>query len=423
MKKLNKKQLEKNKKFLIRENDKAKFVAKMKYLMDAYGGEGTSKIIPPHILENAYSYRISPFKVTNINQPECEPKGIKQLQSAFSFLFKRTEVDLPNNNKMSLDDFLIVGISFMRVMIWIISIKEEEEWALEISNRLGEFSDMEIFMMIMSKVNKIADKIAFEISDYDKELMWFVVKIEPIEGKMTVDFTIDLDGKAQEMRYFKTDEGSRPAYCVSMVKCQMGMLEATIKPSLMGVKNKNADIPVKVYYQNHAKLRLKERIDCLAMKDILIMLYTSLLKPVVIPTGKNRALIEYRLLSSKVGYLVAEYIDGAVLIHTFLFITSNGTPEGKKLYELTGLGKLDKKYLALDKLSSFIKSDIANNEKLNSILVNSQCECLLQIEDSVQRLATKQADNSNIERILNYLKKDTETIEIDDESTMHCIPG
>ena len=51
-----------------------------------------------------------------------------------------------------------------------------------------------------------------------------------------------------------------------------------------------------------------------------------------------------------------DIIEGKIVIRTFLFVTNNGTPEGKKLAQITGLQKLDKKYLALDKLSTFMTS-------------------------------------------------------------------
>src|SRR5450759_1287872 len=137
--------------------------------------------------------------------------------------------------------------------------------------------------------------------------------------------------------------------------------EMKVKLSQLGFQNGIPDKDVKIYIQKHALRRLDERIDCLSVDQKHISLFSALIKPEIIKTAKNRSLVAFRIYNTKVGYLSAEYIDGAVLIHTFLFITNNGTPEGQKLTELTGLGKLDKKYLAIDKLSSFIKSDIGKN--------------------------------------------------------------
>jgi len=157
-------------------------------------------------------------------------------------------------------------------------------------------------------------------------------------------------------------------------------------------------------------------LGVIKIEEIYVSIFALFLQPEIIKTTKNRMLVAFRLFNTKVGYLLAEYIDDAVLIHTFLFITNNGTPEGQKLTELTGLGKLDKKYLAIDKLSSFVKSDIGKNEKLKSIFEKAGCSSLLDIEETVEKISTKHADSSITELLLRYLKTEDELKEIEDSS-------
>ena len=151
-----------------------------------------------------------------------------------------------------------------------------------------------------------------------------------------------------------------------------------------------------------------------------MMLDESFRAPVALCIGDGRYLIEYRIGESKIGYMVGEYIAGAILLKTFLFITNNGTPEGRKLYELYGLGKLDKKYLMLDKLSSYIRSDIGNNEKLRGLLEQTGCAGLLNIEEDVQILAEGRRENCHLDpnKILAYLQCDFNRAEILDEISM-----
>jgi len=418
MKKLNKKQLAINKKCINKENDKAEFVAKIRYLIDAHCGQGTSKLIPDQILENTYRHRILAYKVINKNENLIDIKSIRNVQRSLDFLLADKKIVLDYGTQMSVNEYSTVGFTFMRLLLFIIGIKKEEEWATEVANRAGEFTGKDFAKIGLLAVKDITDRIAYHISDYETNYFWTLIGMEQVVGKNSFLNTIKLHLVQPKIKYFKTVEGNRPAFGVTSVSNESGLIEGVIKPSLLGVRSKDAETPVNVYIQNHAKQRLKERIDCLKPKYLMPMLHLSLLEPKVIPTAKNRALIELRLLNTKVGYLVAEYIDGAVLIHTFLFITNNGTPEGIKLYELTGLGKLDKKYLNLDKLSTFIKSDIAQNNELRSILKDAGCECLLNMEASVIEVAANHAYNSNTERILNYLKKGTETIEMDEDETV-----
>ncbi|MFN8135647.1 MAG: hypothetical protein U0Z17_10660 [Bacteroidales bacterium] len=61
------------------------------------------------------------------------------------------------------------------------------------------------------------------------------------------------------------------------------------------------------------------------------------------------------------------------------FSQNNGTPEGDRLLANTGLGKLDKQYLNIDKLSTFYNSDIAENPIIKQIFVNAGCGDLFEI--------------------------------------------
>ena len=253
---------------------------------------------------------------------------------------------------------------------------------------MTKFIEEKIYQKAFDHSYNLGSFMCSFISDLEDEIVWFIFKLE----------------ERPEIKHFEIADGRRPAICLSWYVSQIGFIELTIPPTLLGINNKFAGIPVKVYSQRHALRRLEERVDCLSKNDLHSTLYTSFYEPEVIPMGKNQALIAYRIINSKVGYLVSEYIDGTILIHTFLFITNNGTPEEKKLNELTGLGKLDK-------LSSFIRSDIGNNEKLRSIFVNAGCGCLLEIEETAQAIATKHADNANITLIQKYLNSNEATFQ------------
>jgi hypothetical protein len=71
---------------------------------------------------------------------------------------------------------------------------------------------------------------------------------------------------------------------------------------------------------------------------------------------------------------------------------------------MTGLGKLDKKYLAIDKLSAFMSSDIRSNESVMQLLRKSGCECLLDLHQNLKKHITNknksQATGSLMSRYL-----------------------
>ena len=65
------------------------------------------------------------------------------------------------------------------------------------------------------------------------------------------------------------------------------------------------------------------------------------------------------------------------MIRSFLFLTNDGPPEGRKLRALTGLAKYDKKYLGIDKLSTFTAYRIHEDEALSALCQGAGCSSLL----------------------------------------------
>jgi len=140
-----------------------------------------------------------------------------------------------------------------------------------------------------------------------------------------------------------------------------------------------------------------------------------LLQPVLGRDNNNNLLIEFRFFDTKAGYFRADIVDGIVLIRTFLFITNNGTPEGQLLEKNTGLQKLDKKYLAIDKLSTFMTSDLDKNDEVRHIFKTSGCQCLLDLYEKMKPLVTKHASGFDSDLMLKYMNtQDTNLVQ-----TMH----
>ena len=95
--------------------------------------------------------------------------------------------------------------------------------------------------------------------------------------------------------------------------------------------------------------------------------------------------------------------EGMLVIRTFLFITHAGTPEGKKLQELAGLQRHDNKYLALDKVSTFINHDLRSNEAMRRLLIEAGCGDLLEL--TVDNIYGKEEEINrvNVKMMMDYL--------------------
>ena len=57
-------------------------------------------------------------------------------------------------------------------------------------------------------------------------------------------------------------------------------------------------------------------------------------------------------------------------------LSNSGTPEGHQLEELSGMKKIDKQYWAIDRLSTFQKSDIKDNPQIREVFEKSGCNPL-----------------------------------------------
>lgn len=418
MKKFNKKQLEQNRRKLEREKDKVEFIAKMQYIADAFGNEGTFALLPQIIVDFAYKMRFIPFRVCANEGMNIKKKQIQFFQSEVTRLSKRRKLDLPNGKKVSMEDYNSAGTTLFNVVhlvdAQIQDKKNDENGALtDFFNRTKEMVSDAWIEKVATMNYDLVNVLAAISSDIEHELFSFTIERLQYPGKTTTETLLKLNCYKPDIKYFNTKDARRPAYCVCCAIFQQGLQIPELDPALFGVKSDSEKLsPVKVYVQSHALRRLEERLDGLRTSLLYFSLYAAIVDKKLIRNGKNKALIEFRLVSTKVGYLLAEYIDGAVLIHTFLFITNNGTPEGQKLTELTGLGKLDKKYLALDKLSSFVQSDITKNEKLKTIFENAGCGSLLDIEDTVKNVYEKHSDNSITELMLHYFKTEDDLQEV-----------
>jgi hypothetical protein len=181
-----------------------------------------------------------------------------------------------------------------------------------------------------------------------------------------------------------------------------------------------SELRIPVYIQHHAVERLMERSWCPFPNWILAYLEQAMLAPKVIRMGGDRFLFEYHIVDIKIGYLVVQKLEGALLIRTFLFITHNGTPEGRKLEELTGLQKEDKKYLSIDNLQTLANSDIEQNETIHNIFLRAGFAPILELCKRVREkdknfewlIDGKSEQKSSLSQlIIEYLKPDADNDE------------
>jgi hypothetical protein len=327
------------------------------------------------------------------------------LKSVISAWLKSEKIALAEGAEISFDDYYTIGLS----LLYIKHIKLKN--LPDIGNLKKGIETL--YDTVGGAIEKIQSATALALyafclgfSCLEKSLHWFKLDISA-----SIDYGLGLHNLAflhsveVESMSIVVDGTSRPAKRVGWAFTGTGLLWATLKPSVLNVKGSFADIPVDVYIQSHALQRLNERLDCFEVGVIQMNLYQSLQDVKVVFENCDQPLIEYKFFGTKVGYLRADYVNGVILIRTFLFITNNGTPEGKKLEKITGLQKLDKKYLAIDRMSTFNSSDMSSNPEVREIFESAGCGNLILLHKDIALFNIKKSNQNISNLLLDYLKK------------------
>ncbi|MDR2496463.1 MAG: hypothetical protein LBD21_04985 [Tannerellaceae bacterium] len=169
-----------------------------------------------------------------------------------------------------------------------------------------------------------------------------------------------------------------------------------------------------VYITVHTLNRMEERIGCASQGILQFEIFSAFVaasrnKDALSPMGQGRYLVEYRLRGMKVGYLVISMPQSVILVHTFLMLTSNSTPEGALLRKHLGVNKLDKEYLGIDKLTTFIHSDIFEYDDTRHIFVQAGCGSLIELNKLLVNDILWSREGETIQlavRMRDYLTKD-----------------
>jgi hypothetical protein len=155
----------------------------------------------------------------------------------------------------------------------------------------------------------------------------------------------------------------------------------TLSPADMHIKKNSplSKLELPIYVQQHALDRMRERLGLVVPAFYTSVLVMALIRKEITTIAKNRILVSCFTNDLKIGYFVAEIVDGVVLFRTFLLLTNGGTPEGDKLAELTGLQAEDRRYLAIDTLQGLANSDIEQNKPICKLFREAGCGSILKL--------------------------------------------
>lgn len=376
------------------------FLFKMRGVINAICEKSIYELIPQKYLDDVYEKRFLSILIKKADGHDIPNDIMKEITSIISISLKEDDFPFtPDGRRITLNDIFTV---FFSISTLERSIKYDDfPMARIVKDELLKIrEDEDLTERAYRRLSIIMRTIGLIYSDLQKQFLYCDSKFEIVNKKgVHVQTQILIYAVKPETAYVKINKEYRPVIRLGLPIESNGLEYISIKPSQLNLKNTFADIPHDVYIQSHAIIRLKERLDSINEPLIWFFLFIELkTKPKLIYDKHNHMMLEFRIADEKLGYLPIEITDGKIVIKTFLFITNTVTPEGMILEKYTGFQKEEEKYLSIDKLSTFVNSDIGENIELQKFLRKSGCQSLIDLHQ-------KHKEVLNIENKTNSLSK------------------
>ncbi len=407
----NRQQLERHQRNEHRQN----FYNQISNICKLMGHPEAFKLIPRSELEDMYISRLQTVRLKPDVKFSTGKAGFQWMKHVIAGMLKLETVEITTGGpRMPIGEYLTTGVSFRNYLTRL----KNDAWpgAEQLKKAMKGFfreddnlTEEDCHYRATNEMHRILQVVASILNGFDKPFIWFDYKLfeEAENGDLYASVTIK--GYLYPETHFMVNGISRPALRVDWPQTNTGMENLKVKPSDLGIKGSFASIPLEVYIQRHALLRLEERLEGLDMGMVHWNLFLSLRKPKAIRNKEGKLLIELVHTNMKIGYLKAIIIEGKILLQTFLFLTNSGTPEGEKLEELCGLAKADKKYLAIDKISTFMVADIISNDEVYKLFIEAGCGSLFEFYENLHTMVSPvkkpntSEHNTDLNKVAHYL--------------------
>ncbi len=394
------------------------FFRKMKQMFAMIGCDGIWDIIRERDKELMYDTRYRSVQVFADEDSVLKSKDIKLLKMALVRYLKQTQVVISKDGIMTdVYTLMTAGLSakqFCQVLIDHMMVDNKE-----FKEKLAIFKDYtEHIRVILDKIFDMTEYLCYVLSDLKKRIYWTTNTSNLDEERHRVSLSVTIHSVIPERVVVMMNGERHHAIRIGCSSNSQKPVWISLNPENFGLRNLGEAFYLEVFVQEHALNRLIERNDCIYPPILLVMLCQSVYDcKVVKDDASGKFFIDFCLFEVKVGYLLAEIVETKIIIRTFLFITNDGTPEGRKLAAQTGIQKDDKIYLKLDKLSTFLSPEVRDNEKIKKLFTNAGCEQLFSLKTKLAERKIHIKKHPNATLIEQYLGLNEEKTEDDSEDS------
>lgn len=383
------------------------FLNKLRNSFKAIVGEDVFRFIPPNDYKLLIYGRARPIIAVSEEGQSIPPKIIEAIQELINYYIKKVMMPPETSQKpVSIIDFYTTGLTLSAYCLYLENIDDKYKNADQVIALISN-SNLELRKQFDILYDKLVDQL-FPFLIQTTNSFWegyysYRFNVSNSEKIVGFQYQIVVKQYEPEKQKFLLSDNVRPAFRIGWTFKANAFEWIYLLPSKLGIKSLPEDQQIPVYIQSHAIQRIFERLDCIHRYILISSIYLSLRKGVCIKE-RGKFIIEFVILNVKVGYLSAVMTEGRLVIRTFLFLTFNGTPEGKRLEDFIGLKALDTKYLKMDKLSSFMTGKLKENEELRSIFERADCLHLVELYDKLDQFSAVHPDHSPVEMLARYLE-------------------
>jgi hypothetical protein len=369
------------------------------------GYEDTIKLLPKNELEVFYHFRFKAIRAEPADGHTIDPQILKEIKTVSLALMKNELIPVNDfGGYITLDDYLTTGFTILtQVLIHKDRpiTRDRALFIVAIEPYLAGKTTQENSWL---NATHVMEASAIGHCDLSSALYWTQIKAE-MQSKEPVDchMAVKVYKHEQQKIQAKIEGSNRPVVRVGWGNYPDGVVWCSRPPASFGLPQRDITHRLPVYIQMHALQRISERLDSIKTGMAHYFVYLSLKNGRIHKIQNDQYLIELHIMDMKAGYLLAVVQDEMVIVRTFLLLTNNGTPEGAKLANYTGLQKEDKKYLALDKLSTFMDPALRDNETIQRIFFDAGCSDLFEITHDLVADPDKIRSHVSTKVLLDYL--------------------
>jgi len=321
--------------------------------------------------------RILPPKVS-AKYNHCVPRQyINYVKKEVNILLKEHFGD--ESLKLTYEDYLTVGMNFITQVLRI--KKEQGENASEFVTEFAQLvNKIEEDISLVDSLLKFVQIQLFEVSKINIRI-YGVDWGHEIESPKTFAGHIYITSTAPEVVSFTYHNKTRPAYRLAAGNLYGGDSIWFTVPHRSVVSGSNDEKPLKIYVQNHALLRVKERLDTMIPFNRNAAIMTSLVENTMVKSPKGQMLFSFIDAKKQLlGYMPFVVEGDSLFVLSFIPLSSPDAPEGSRLCKLLNITKDDMNFLGMDKLSFYQYTDFEAIPQLKAALIEAGMWHLAEIE-------------------------------------------